>query len=322
MALPPPSVAAWAGDPAWASMDATARGFHAQLLLMAAQRRPAGTLPADDKTWRKWLGVPSASCVPPAALADPALARALLKSAQGEAIVAALGPWWVAVGETPAPATAHMGLDGWMAHLWVHRWRPMLETAWRRIDADLLAERPDLSGAEGGWFHPVAEALALGAAPATLPVAKAKRSVVPRTKKGMAPVLLQANATGLDGEAANDGLMAVGGDRGGWRDRDQVLLRWRVPLERSAQHALWEVGVACLTGTGASPSEKQQARGMIGKLIKLHGEEAVAAAVGTLSMRPLPPADAVAFLQGVLRTSEEGSEAEQKARSKRARVAL
>lgn len=53
------NVKQWLGDDAVLLMDWDARAMHLQLMCLAWQQDPPGTLPADEKILRRWIGNPS-----------------------------------------------------------------------------------------------------------------------------------------------------------------------------------------------------------------------------------------------------------------------
>lgn len=298
----------WLSDPAWMAMDPTCRGLHAQLVLVAAKRKPAGCLPDDDLRLRKWLSLPlpsSSRKVRKRASAGP-LTLAGLVDAQLE-------------GREPGQDLDRDHILDW---LWNEHWKPAIFEAWQKIDDALVESRPELASQKGGWFSPLAKAIASGVADQPAAPAKTARRTRGATPKAAAQ-LPWPKGVGAFGEAANEGLEVSGFSSSPLLDSGQVLPRWREEVDQAARKTMWDVGVDCLAGVKASPAEKSKARGILGKYIKQYGEAAVAKGISTLAMRSIPPADAIAFLQGVLRQETEGgSEAEQKARSKRATVCL
>ena len=297
-------------------MDATARGFHAQLLLLAARRKPAGTLPDDDLLWRKWLGLP----VKVSPLKETQLSKAWMKacSEQGMPGVLLGAMQQLIETDTAADTVEPDTLADW---LWVHRWKPMVLSAWERIDEDRIHADPRLAPVAGGWFNPIALSMAAGSAPeATLAPPATKK-----TRKGAKqapPPASWAQQLDATGEAANGGLSYLDGTSVNLHDPKVVLARWRPEVDTNSRKGMWEMGVSCLVGANASETEKAKARSVLGKHIKNYGEEAVAKAVGQMAVRAVAPADAIAFLLGLLRQAEEGSSAQQAARNKRANLNL
>lgn len=288
-------------------MDASARGFHTQLLLIAAQRRPAGTLPTDEAQWRRWVGLPesdgeenetegSVMALMQQSLGPPSLALALQ---------APSGQW-----------RSHQGR--WLEHLWHSRWKPMLMEAWAVVDAELVAEHPHLRGAEGQYFCPLALALGQVALPSREVVTGTQAPVIPS-----APVK-KARASRKKTTAPSDPLLAqllaLSPDIGPLHDTRHVLKCFQtVPLPEQRQ-TLWDLAVRVLA---QSPEEARQVRSYLGKLITQYGEQSVAKAVGEVSVKAIAPADAKAYLMGVLRTEAAGGNAKvQEALDRRGQVAL
>ena len=319
-----PLAASWLADPAWLGMEPTARGFHAQLLLLAAQQKKhPGCLPDKDLQWRKWLGLP-------------------LKTPESD--TPALPKQWAkAFSTTPFPdALVHLtqaqvegeepdifAMEQVLSWLWEHRWKPSILASWQKIDATLIEQHPEWAELEGYWFHPLA--LRMSAPDKVFEVIaevkpkgakSAKKTARSSSKRVVVAIEHWNDQIDISGEAANEGLIQLDGDYEGWRDPDIVMSKWFTAIDQETRKSLWEVGVTCLVGPNPLPKDERNARSVLGKHIKKYGEEKVAKAISSLSVRSIPPADAVAFLQGVLRAEEEGSVAEQTARSRRATVAL
>jgi hypothetical protein len=301
---PSPLVSRWAGDAAWLGMDASARGFHTQLLLIAAQRQPVGTLPDDDTQWRRWLGLPEAVMDenPETLSADGAVAELMgqslrqgLEMGVSESLVLALHPQakhW----------RHHQGL--WMEHLWNERWKLMLLEAWPLIDAHTIAAHPHLKGMNGHRF--CAMAMDLSQLPG-LPVNTAAMEVLTgHPKMDAAAIKRPAARRGKRSVAADPLLMqllSLSPDIGPLQDTDHVISCFRaVPLPEQRQ-TLWDLGVRVLT---QSPEEAKGARAYLSSLIQKYGEQAVAKAVGEVAVKAIPPADAKAYLMGVLRQELAG----------------
>lgn len=309
----------WLSDPAWLAMDATARGFHAQLLLLAARRKPAGTLPDDDLIWRKWLGLP----IKTARIKEAQLPKAWMRVCGDQGMPGVLLGAMAQIMEgsgTPEAFEPDI-LTDW---LWQTRWKPMILASWERVDEQRVADDASLKPALGGWTHPLAIAMARGVVnsveastitPQAKPGRKPKKTSVP-------PPADWETQLDVNGEAANGGLRHLDLSVDDLRDPKTVLAKWRPDIDSESRKSMWEMGVDCLVGVKASSAEKGKARGILGKYIKQYGEEAVAKAVGQMAVRSVPPADAISFLQGVLRQAEEGSPAQQAARQKRASLNL
>lgn len=271
-------------------MDASARGFHTQLLLIAAQQRPLGTLPDDDAQWRRWLGLPEA-----------ALRRFQRRAMDPASVLGAHG------------AQGEAGADQWLDQLWTTRWRPMLEDAWRVVDAELVTAHPHLKGAEGQRFCAVAMLLGQSTEmPTTVPaasttVAAPKRAAARKPRKGRTA------------DAWLDQILSLTPNTAPLHDMAHVQQCWKaVPMPEQRQ-ALWDLGLQVLA---ASPAEHASVRSYLSRLIREFGEQSVAKAVGLLAVKPVPPADPKSYLRGVLRQETHGSPREQQALEARGRVAL
>lgn len=285
-----PTLAAdWLSDPAWAGMDAMARGFHAHLVLLAA--RAGGELPDDDALWRRWLGIPEAG-----APSDPTVAA-----------------WHHADARTRAEA---LGLRAaGLEDLWERRWAPMVRQAW-------TAARP------GFLTCPAARGLATTAqapsAPAPRPAPEAT-PVLP-TARRRAPVRGRPDLNTVVFEAllgpggpVGEGLRVLRPLPDRFGSPEDVAALMHVPVNRAQRLNVWTVGLAVL---GDQPSDEVNNRSFLALLIRQYGERKVAAAVGEISGRPVLPADPRSFLRSILRRDTEGSPAAQRARDARAAVPL
>lgn len=321
--LPPTHATTWLADPAWLAMDATARGMHTQLMLIAAQAPVPGVLADDENLWRRWLGIPGskrAAAVATASSFVDALPAALLATL--EEAFAQEDRW-----QTPA-AQAKL-----LSHTWDTRWKPMLDRAWPRIEKEMVAQHPHLQPHLHQRYNALSAGLALGTQTAAhtsdqasvLAGARVEATAMPTTKKVRRkalpaidltmPMEQLADVYGVHGEAT----MLLNFDLSAWRDPAALLPKWRVPVSSQRRRMLWDVGVTLLM---RKPGEEAGIRIFIGKLCREFGEDRVAAAIGDLSVRQTVPADPKSFLRGILRRQTEGSEAAQQARTHRASVPL
>lgn len=311
-----PLATQWAGDAAWLAMDTSARGFHAQLMLFAAQREPAGTLPDDDALWRRLAGVPEAGVEEEKGTHDKGMA-ALMKTSLAtgqkmgvpEALVLALHPQARAWRD---------GQGNWLDHLWQTRWKPMLLNAWPTVTAATIIRHPTLAGQEGLRYCELAMRLGPAVAdvsndtmtthagePATAAVKATATPKRKRSKKEQDPVILE--------------LLAITPHTDPLQDPAYVLGCFRALPLTIQRSGIWDLGLRVLAN---SPEKEGTKRSYLAKLIKDYGETAVAAALGEVLVKPIAPAEVKSFLQGVLRVKRDGSKAVQAAQQQRARVLL
>jgi len=324
----PPLASQWAGDAAWQAMDASARAFHTQLMLIAAQGEPAGTLVDDDARWRRWVGVPEAADEEPASSMDQAVSRLMthsLKTGQGlnvpEALVLALHPQAKSWRE---------GQGNWMDHLWRQRWKPMLLAAWPVITRATVAKHPHLAGCEGLRFCEMAMRLAQPISAAGVPPAAvaARPGSVTAAAGGVgqqAPAKLEPGKRAppkRGGRVPADplllDLLASTPQTDGLMDADHVLRCFQAVALPHQRQSLWDLGIQVL-GQEAKPAT---VRAYLGKLIKEYGEKEVGAALGEVAARAMAPAEVKSFLKGVLDRNKFGSKGEQVAKEQRMRVLL
>lgn len=157
----------WLSDPGWLAMDATARGFHAQLVMVAAKRRPAGALPDDDRLWRKWLGLSvrkadadrplqsKGGILPDSLLASLDTMERIRQHSIGSGAspdTDAFDPDVVSKDGPDEPPPIGLDWGAWINWLWVHRWKPQVLGSWQVIDDTLIEQYPHLSKLHGGWF--------------------------------------------------------------------------------------------------------------------------------------------------------------------------
>lgn len=323
----------WLSDPAWLSMDATARGFHAHLLMIAAQQE--GCLPDDDALWRQWLGLPAAGSVLPA-----------------KALPEVFGLWLM---EGTPDRLAQLGGHAFLVDFyWTHRWGPMLRRAWSPSKPGwvscVLAERivngtgplspPQATFDQATFDQATSGQAASGQASPNLTLHDAtpltpsrKKEGAPKKKAGPRP----PNAKRLLAEAKDrlhslplEQVLSYQGPRGEgttWilpvdgrlLQEADVTAAWHVPVNRTARLNIWSVGLALLS-TG--PGEENKNRSFLSSMIQKYGERKVSAAVGELGGRSVQPADPRAFLRSILRRETEGGVAAQRARTTRAGIPL
>ena len=305
----------WLSDPAWLAMDATARGFHVQLLLLAARRRPAGTLPDDDLLWRRYLGLPTK--IKPVKTTQTSMwAKTVSETGLPDIFLSTLRQLMESDTKVPVPCDP----DDLALWLWQYRWKPMVLAGWEKIDAGMVEIDYRLAGVEGGWLSRLSKTLSKDT------VENAIQTANPTTRKPGLSARMDAthwgNQVAQSGDAANAGLLHLTTELGVLRNVDSVLAKWRAETTQETRQTLWDVGVGCLAGTTSTSTQQRNARSILGKHIKQYGEEVVAKAVARMAMRTMPPADAVSFLQGLLKQETEGSVAEQNARKKRSSLCL
>ncbi len=292
-----------AGDATWLEMDPSARGFHAQLLLVSAQKRPQWTIP-DNGAWvRRIIGLPA---IPKPAMAtdiDDSV-RKLLRNSLGFGRSKGVPESLVIGLAEKLPAAC----DGWLEWLWNERWWPMLTNAWPLVDGGAIRRFPALDKVVGRRYCEmamIAQEETRSDESALAKPGRRKRTV----KVGTAPT---------DELSAGEGSLQAC-DTSALRDIDYVARCFDAMAEPEQRETMWQMGTTLLSGCGM---DKAQARAFLGGLIKKHGESEVAKAVATLSVRPTASADPRAFIKGVLARQQHGSQAAQAARKARADVAL
>lgn len=284
-------------------METTARGLHFQLLCIAAQKRPAGTLPDNDAQWRKWCGIPAETSRISKRRA-PLAADLLLGTLADPAALASL-----------QAGDPHLLVQ----QLWEKFWKPQISLGWHRVDDLLIEERPYLARAKGGWWSPVAEAIGGHRAAAAPAHATAKKPAA--TKKARSAMATEPATTALHTPSATedgDSIEHALDIDTPWADVRRVKAAWRATLPRPVQESLWDLGVKALEPGVGSKAARQQLVGLINK----YGEPQVSQAIGILLGRATRPADPIAFVVRTLKNQTEGSPNVQRARAQRTSVAL
>lgn len=233
------NVKQWLGDDAVLLMDWDVRAMHLQLMCIAWQKNPPGTLPDDNSMLCKWL-----SCTD--------------------------------------------------ANEWGARIRPQLEQGWR-----IEGGRWHQDGLMREWDRQASNSQKRRAA------ANARWKKDPEADQGGRPEAPGLPASG--GEPAEPpGLLTADGEPASSPDSGFSLTSllkdssaFRSEASQDEKTSIWTVGVKLLKDDGF-PEEK--VRSYLGKLIHEHGEQTVALAVATLSLKPITPADAKSYLIGILRT--------------------
>jgi hypothetical protein len=314
-------------------MDATARGFHAQLMLIAAQQAPAGVLPDDDALWRRWVGLPEATVAATVSRrrSPDAAAKALLEESlrTGHALGV---PDSLVLALHPQAHDWREGQGSWLDHLWRTRWKPMLAMAWPTVTAGLVQAHPMLAGHEGQRYCAMAAAMGQTAAPS----AEGSGTALPPTNVVAFPARPAAGSGSALGTAvAPDArpakrrravgkrdpvllaLLAITPHTDPLHDTAQVLRCFQATPLPEQRSSIWDLGLNLLA---ASPEERRGARAYLGRLIRDYGETPVFQAVAEAAVKAVPPVEAKAYLTGVLKRQSLGSESEQKAREQRLRV--
>lgn len=287
----------WLSDPAWCAMDAMAKGFHAQLVLLAA--RSNGELTTDEGQWRRWLGIPEAD----------------EQGAHPE-----MQQWLALDAQTRGQKLGKRA--GMLEQLWEQRWYPMICQAWQparpgfvtcqaaQLMAGAIEELPAL--------HVAAAQATPAPAEKSLPVTKpTKTRKKASTKVSFDDLPMEAylEPAGPMGQ----GIVVARPLDERLRSQEDVLALWHVPVNRTQRLNVWSIGLAVLS---RSPSEETNNRSFLASLIRQYGERKVAAAVGELSGRATMPADPRSFLRAILRRETEGNPAAQRARETRASIPL
>lgn len=322
----------WLGDHQWQNATWAVKGLQAQLWLLASQRTPAGTIPDDDKWLRKVLSLPTSAAAARAKKAVLEAAASLpqkaskknKKNSVNEDIQSDPLNWTEAharvldalfegkISEELQDAQQ----ESWLDHLWVNHWKKQLLEGWTLIDEKYVETHPEFKKALGGWFHPLPALMSQGNLPSEL--VSSKKSPAAKIKKD--GLLITESAFDSRNHLKPNAKKAL---QPWWGNMDEarLLQLWSVPLSKEEGRRMWETGVSYLAVGGRNEA---QAKTLLGKLIKIHGEAAVDKAIKALAMRVIPPSDGFLFLQGVLTQQGEngGSPAEQKARGQRAKVAL
>lgn len=285
----------WLSDPSWLSMEATVRGFHAQLLLISTQTR--GIIVDDEATWRQWLGLP------------PMTERST--SAKNYPILASK---WIAEG-TPDRLTEIGGSGLLLEHYWTNQWLPALRKVWTPVSEGKvtcsLAQK--ISQAE------------IQAEPTGQLVSETVTSKPPRKtkpKKSSSSITLSdfpmehwLNEEGVQAPA----IAFVNPMNHRFFNGDDILGRWNLPVERHERINLWTMaGEVLKTGT----EEDKKISTVIGLAIKQYGEKPVLEALMKLGQRTIRPSNPKNFFFSILKNSQRGFEGQQLARKQRSDLVL
>lgn len=323
----------WSSSNEWKSMDSTAKGFFSQLVLIASQNKPVGFLPADDKMWRKWLGLPAKTFddndyedfIPSSDIADE-LKKYFDKNKNSNisgAMLDALESIWEQEDISfSSIKKVRMQYDSWVNYLWDTRWKPMLLSAMHIINVDLVDQFPDLNEKIGHYFIPIA----FGLSNVNKVVEKtlsetSKKTTKRKSKKEALPNIFEVNAFNNtdNNDVSYDGLLWLDQNTDSLKDIGKVLKLWLKPLSQEKRKTMWDLGINLLSN---NISEEPKARAFISKLVKQYGEEKVSRAISDLARKPIPPLQAFGYLTSIIKSYTEGTEGEQKARAKRSQVSL
>ena len=289
----------WLSDPLWLSMDATVRGLHTQLLLMACRR--GGSIPDDESLWREWLGLPALSQKSVEARKYPIIATK-----------------WISEG-TPDRLAELGGSALLLEHYWTTKWYPLLQSAWHRVDngeltcelAQLMTNQP--KSAQISSNQPTSSS---GAQDGKLQAPK-KKPIQKKTKGLAVPPVFEDLLNGST--LSKRSIPYLHGMNERLFSKDDVLGRWNVPVKRNERINLWVMATEILkNGTNT----ESQIQALIGRSIRIHGEPAVLEALIKLGQRTIQPSNPEAFFLGILKRNGSGFENQIKARDGRSSVVL
>lgn len=323
----------WSSSNEWKSMDSTAKGFFSQLVLIASQNKPVGFLPADDKMWRKWLGLPAKTFdendyenFQPSSNIENELKKYFDTNKNPSISCAMLDAlesiWEQEEISFSSIKKVRMEYDSWVNHLWDTRWKPMLLTAMHIIDVELVDQFPDLNDKIGNYFVPIAYGLSNVNKVVEKTLAETSKKITKRrSKKEALPSIFDIEAyNNIDNnDVSYDGILWLDQTTDPLKDIGKVLKLWLKPISQEKRKTMWDLGISLLSG---NVSEEPKARAFISKLVKQHGEEKVSRAISDLARKPIAPIQAFGYLTSIIKSYTEGTEAEQKARQKRAEVSL
>lgn len=191
-------------------------------------------------------------------------------------------------------------------------WLGELMLWFRPIDDAFLAEHPQWERHKGRWWHPALETQEHLEAKGKSRKARARKQetadtlskpVKPKRKPAKSRTVSQAIEPDLDYPP-----IRLAGSK--------LRQCWDEPMSSELRADLWEAGVRALGGN------EKTARSLLGSLIKEFGEVPVAEAVAKLAVRASRPADPAAFLRKQVAIQAGVDPKAQKARNKRASVAL
>lgn len=292
----------WQSNPAWQSMDMTAKGFHTQLVLIACENK--GKIPYDEHLWRQWLHIPQAE-------------QGQTPISQGFPSV--LIPW-IKDG-APGRLEALGGAEMLTEYYWNTRWLPMILSAWYEIEPGLLTcEQVQLLLKQS--YLEIEEQEHKNS---TTPIKKIKDTVKkqPRIKKSKNKQTIQtyrieelvSSVYGIQ-KHAKPFLMPLNLKM--LSDED-VLAKWHNPIKRKERLDLWSMGEQLLNSAG---SNSQSNRSFIASMIKQFGENQVLVALNNMAKRNTTPADPRALLRGILTKQNKTSLNIQQARNQRTNNSL
>lgn len=292
----------WQSNPAWQSMDMTAKGFHTQLVLIACENK--GKIPYDDHLWRQWLHIPQAE-------------QGQTPISQG--FPAVLIPW-IKEG-APGRLEALGGAEMLTEYYWSNRWLPMILSAWYEIEPGLLTCEQVQLLLKQSYLETEEKEDSPTSTKKTKNIIK-KEPQVKKTKnkqkiqiqsyriedlvspvygvqKHAKPFLIPLNLKILSSE--------------------DVLAKWHNPIKRKERLDLWSMGEQLLNSAG---SNSQSNRSFIASMIKQFGENQVLVALNNMAKRNTIPADPRALLRGILMKQNKTSLNIQHARNQRTNTAL
>lgn len=323
----------WSSANEWKTMDSTAKGFFSQLVLIASQNKPIGSISSDEKIWRKWLGLPAITfddndydSFIPSSSVEEELKKYFDKNKNANIssgmLIALESIWDKEEIIFSSIKKVRMEYDSWINYLWDTRWKPMLLAAMCKIDVNLIDQFPELNEKIGDYFIPIAYGLSNVNKIVEKSLSETvKKTTKRRSKKDSLPNIFETEVFQNinENDLSHEGLLWLNHNNEPLQDIGKILKLWLKPISTEKRKTMWDLGISLLS-EGAS--DKAKAHGLINKLIKQYGEEKVSRAILDLSRKPIPAYEAYGYLIAIIKTYNEGSEAEQKARAKRSQVSL
>lgn len=314
----------WHSDKNWNLLDATAKGFFAQIVLVASQTKPYGHFPSDEKKLKRLLGLPSKvfekSDYDSYVAGDNDISRALKKYFDEKSDRFNISSGMLEVIEYSidkqnlniSNEQIFRSYEAWLNYLWEHKWKPALSDLIFTIDAELTVEFPELCEKIGDYFVPIAYNIGMVHNNQTKEVQlKSEKTKKTRTKKKevifIEPEKLYLEYTS-DFELSEDGLPFTLLDIEKHFNFKNVFKAFTVPLSEKEKHTIWDLGISLISGGSSNEQVTRKMQAVMAKALKEFGRDALMEAITKMSLIKEKQLNPQAYFFKLLRISREEEE--------------
>lgn len=291
----------WYSNKNWESLDATAKGFFTQLVLLASQTRPYGHFSSDEKKLKRLFGLPSRVFMDNdydeykegkndltktlKKYFDEKQDRFNLSIGMIESLAFSLGD----LDFTLTEMDLMRNYDLWLNLLWEKKWKPsLLDDLVLVIDAELTTIFPELSDKMGDYFIPIAYHLGMSQNNKSVSNQEKTREKPKQTKKKekVLTVVKSGNAyfnVASEDEIKEDLLMLDDLNYINIFNFKNVLKSLLTPLTDKEKETIWDLGIKLISSSDKE-SDLIKGRKLMARAMKEFGKEMTVSAITKMSL--------------------------------------